>query len=604
MFSNASTSARALTWMLGIAALSSAFAACGTRDGFDPAAGPQLGSPDADAGSACSGRRCSRDLKKVLAVCDGGEEVVETCGADQGCGDGRCVDACESARLSKGSTGCAFWTLPPDEPNEGRGSCFAAMIANTWDRPVTLSAGFGGAPLDISRSTFTAQNAGEATVYTPLAGPLPPGQVALVFLAQAESATGPSFAPCPKEVTPAVRVDPLSHGTTKTRAFEITADAPVAAYSIYPYGGALGYIPTATLLLPVSSWDTSYIAVSTSNITDRGTPGTEPRTLQIVASDDDTTVEMKPTVGILPGPDVAAAPRGETQTWTLSRGQVLQITQREDASGSPFVSNKPVGLFGGARCAFLPGRVEFCDVTQQQIAPFSQWGREYALVPYEPRIDSLTGADARETVPWSFVGAVDGTVLTYEPSRPRNAPETLAAGQVVSFFTDELVVVRSQDSRHPFHASVYMTGSQYNGGLAGGGRTVGDPDFVNVVPSDQFLDRYVFFADYTYPETTLTVVRRKTAAGFAPVELECAGEITSFRPLGASGEYEYAWVHLTRGFTPQAFAKGTCGHGRHEARSDGPFSVTVWGMGRDASYGYAGGMGSRPVNDAKPPPVK
>jgi hypothetical protein len=595
-----------MSWTLpfALASVAVVFAACSTRDGFDPGNGPQLGSPEAGAPAPCTARRCSRDLKSVLAVCDGGETVVETCSADQGCGDGRCVDPCESARLSKGSTGCSFWTLPPDATNEGRGSCFAAMIANTWDRPVNLSAGFMDAPLDITKSTYTAQKSGEETVYTPLAGALPPGQVALVFLAAAEASTGPGFAACPAGVTAAVHVDPLSHGTTKTRAFELKADAPVAAYSIFPYGGATSYVPSATLLLPVSSWETSYIAVSTSNITDRGTPGTEPRTLQIVASENDTVVQMKPTVGILPGADVAPAARGESQTWTLSRGQVLQIAQREDTSGSPIVTNKPVGVFGGAQCAFLPGRVEFCDMTQQQIAPFSQWGREYALVPYEPRIDSLTGADPREMVPWSFVGAVDGTVLTYEPSRPRDAPETLAAGQVVSFFTNELVVVKSQDSGHPFHASVYMTGSQYNGGLAGGGRTVGDPDFVNVVASDQFLDRYVFFADYTYPETTLTVVRRKTSAGFEPVELACAGEITTFRPLGSSGEYEFAWVHLTRGFTPQPFAKGTCGYGRHEARSDGPFSVTVWGMGRDASYGYAGGMGSRPVNDATPPPVK
>jgi len=595
--------ARTLT-LLSVASIAAfAFAACGTREGFEPDPGPQLANPDAGVAVSCSARRCSPDLKKVLAACDGGEQVVETCAADKGCGDGRCVDPCESARLSKGSTGCAFWTLPPDDANEGRGSCFAAMIANTWDRPVNLSAGFGDAPLDISKSTYTAQKTGEETVYTPLVGALPPGQVALVFLAQAETASDPVFRPCPPGVTAAVHEDPLSHGTTKTKAFELRADAPVAAYSIFPYGGATSYVPSATLLLPVSSWETSYIAVSTSNITDRGTPGTEPRTIQIVASENDTTVQMKPTVGIVPGAGVAAAARGESQTWTLSRGQVLQISQREDVSGSPIVTNKPVGLFGGANCTFLPGRVEYCDITQQQIAPFSQWGREYALVPYEPRIDSLTGADAREMVPWSLVGAVDGTVLTYEPTRPRNAPETLAAGQVVSFFTNELVTVRSQDQSHPFHASVYMTGSQYNGGLAGGGRTVGDPDFVNVVPSDQFLDRYVFFADYTYPETTLTVVRRKTATGFKPVELECAGEITTFRPLGTSGEYEYAWVHLTRGFQPQPFAKGLCSYGRHEAKSEGTFSVTVWGMGRDASYGYAGGMGSRPVNDAKPPPV-
>jgi hypothetical protein len=243
----------------------------------------------------------------------------------------------------------------------------------------------------------------------------------------------------------------------------------------------------------------------------------------------------------------------------------------------------------------------FCDITQQQIPPFSQWGNEYALVPYRPRIESVTGK-ARETVPWSFVGAADGTVLSYDPKKPPGAPETLDAGQVVDFLTDALVSVRSQDNKHPFHVTVHMTSSEFGGGATG--VTTGDPDFVNVVPSQQFLDRYVFFADYTFPDTSLTVVRKKTPKGFMPVELACGGAIEGFTPLGASGEYEYVWVQLTAAFRAQKLPKGECGYGRHEAHSDGSFSVTVWGVGRDASYGYAGGMGSRPVNEAPLPSVQ
>ena len=156
--------------------------------------------------------------------------------------------------------------------------------------------------------------------------------------------------------------------------------------------------------------------------------------------------------------------------------------------------------------------------------------------------------------------------------------------------------MKSQDADHPFYASVMMTGALFNSGASA--PNDGDPDFVNVVPTDQFLDRYVFFADYTYPETTLTLVRRKTAKGFMPVELDCLGEVTGFRPLGSAGEYEYAWVDLTKGFNP---GSGTCGAGRREAKSDGPFAITVWGMGYCASYGYAGGAGSRALTQVEAP---
>jgi len=593
----------ALAWAIVIVACSS------DRDEFDKPleiAPPGAATPDAPV----CGFRCSPDLKKVLKVCNGEETVEAACGPDQGCAVDKCVDACTAAELSRGSIGCSFWTVPPDDNQYSIGSCYAAMITNTWDRPVKLGGSYGGDPLDISRSVYTVKVVGDQPEYTRLEGALPPGEVGIVFLSQADSMFGADPIACPKGVVPALNVDPIRHGTTLNKAFNITADAPVSAYSIFPYGGADSFVPSATLLLPVSSWDTSYIAISAGRYGDD--TFAIRRTLQIVAAEDDTKIFMRPNQAILAGNGVSAGGEGEVQTWTLSRGQVLQITQRRELTGSPISSDKPIAVFGGAECSKIPQDFLACDLMQQQIPPFGQWGTEYALVPYRSRIEDVTGK-ARETVPWMFVGTADDTVLTYEPERPPGAPYELAAGQVAYFMTDAITVVKSQDAKHPFYAAVHMSSSTYSGDVAGGGSPgqpggggwkTGDPDFVNMVPSDQFLDRYVFFADYTFPDTSLTLVRRKTPSGFMPVELDCAGEIGDWRPLGSSGEYEYTWVVLTKGFGPQAFPKGMCGTGRHEARSAGPFAVTVWGTGFATSYGYAGGMGSRPINDAPPPIVQ
>lgn len=580
-----------------------AIVACASERAPMGGAPPVFVPSDAGDDPAC-GFRCSRDLKKVLKGCEGSEEVVATCGPDQGCGVDTCVDACTSAAMSKGSVGCSFFALPPDDASYGAGACFAAMIANTWDRPANITAEYDQKPLDLSQSIYTVQRAGTADpVYTLLTGPLPPGEVAIVFLAQQKVLPNPDGAYCPIGTVPALDIDPIRHGTAKTTAFALKTDTPVAAYSIFPYGGADSWYPTATLLLPVSSWDQHYIAVSTAKMGQVDMSSLDRRTLQIVASEDDTLVSMRPVTDIGAGRDVDPAITGEVVTWSLARGQVLQITQNSSTTGSPISANKPIGMFGGSPCSFLPAGEPFCDLTQQQIAPFSQWGTEYALVPFRPRTEGVSGI-VRETVPYSFVGAVDGTVLTYDPVKPPGAPDTLDARQVVVFATDALVTVRSQDKKHPFHAAMYMTGSTTGGGSGNGGRTLGDPDFVNAVPTDQFLDRYVFFADYTYPETNLTIVRKKTHGGFRPVELDCAGPIEGFTPLGEAGEYEFAWVRLTTGFVPQKFPKGECGHGRHEIVSDGPFGITVWGWGKDASYGYAGGMGSRPIHEAPPPTVQ
>lgn len=583
--------------LLGATVVALVIAACSTRDSFDEVSDqpPPFTPPDAEAAApvAC-GLHCSRDLKQVLTGCEGAEQVVAQCSADQGCGNGACVDACQASVLTKGSAGCDFWTVPPDSPFEGKGGCFAAMVANTWDRAVTLSADFGSAPFDISKATYTVSRKNNDAVYSRLEGPLPPGQVAIVFFAHDDNNHEERAARCPSTVTPGMLIEPNTHGTGITKAFHIKTDAPVSAYSIYPYGGADSFVPTATLLLPVSSWTQNYVAVSPFDFGETG----RRRSIQIIANEDNTEVRMKPTAEIAGGGGIVGATTGVTQTWTLSKGQVLQFLQA-GLSGSPIETSKPVGLFGGSECTELP--TPYCDILQQQIPPFAQWGTEYAVVPFQSRVASLS-ADAREQVPYSIVGAVDGTALVYEPARPKNAPETIGAGQLASFITDQVFVVKSQDSKHPFHVNVYMTGSTYGGGT--GTRTTGDPDFVNVPPADQYLDRYVFFTDFTFPETTLTVVRRKTAKGFVPVELECGGEITGFQPLGSSGTYEFAWVKLTSGFVAQKLAKGECSYGRQEAHSTGPFAVTVWGMGVDASYGYVGGTGLRPINDARPPAVR
>src|SRR5262249_12523707 len=162
-----------------------------------------------------------------------------------------------------------------------------------------------------------------------------------------------------------------------------------------------------------------------------------------VAIEDDTEIQIRPNVDIVDGRRLLGVGRGRTRSWTLARGEVAQVTQSQDTSGSPFVASKSVGLFGGSTCIDLPTNGCCCDVTHQQIPPVSQWGSAYALVPYRSRISSFGEGNSnvvfRETVPWRFVGASDGTTLTYDPVRPRGAPETLDAGQVVTFMTQELV---------------------------------------------------------------------------------------------------------------------------------------------------------------------
>jgi IgGFc binding protein len=125
----------------------------------------------------------------------------------------------------------------------------------------------------------------------------------------------------------------------------------------------------------------------------------------------------------------------------------------------------------------------------------------------------------------------------------------------------------------------------------------GDPEFVPVVPTEQYLGKYVFFVDTTHPNSQLVVVRsRQSGKDFAPVTLDCAGALEEWTPLGTSGAYEYNRIWLTKEKKPQSVGSGTCGAGRHAIESDGAFAVTVWGTAPYASYGYPGGGALRTLN--------
>jgi hypothetical protein len=272
----------------------------------------------------------------------------------------------------------------------------------------------------------------------------------------------------------------------------------------------------------------------------------------------------------------------------LAKGQVFRFEQWAQLTGATLKSTKPVGVWGEQECMVVLG-TQACDSAHQQILPVGALGGEYAAVRYRNRFDGV-----EEAPPWRVVGAVDGTVLTYDPplDGDAGAPTTLDRGQSALFNAAGPFVVRSQDDAHPFYMNAYMPSADWAAALAGQplpgpGQDAGpgpyaargDPEFVNIVPPAQFDQRYAFFTDPTYPETNLVFVRTKGKDGsFHDVTLDCAGVLGDWKAIGTAGHYEYTRVDLVRHtFTPQ----GACDNGRREAHSDAPFGLTVWGWGSE-----------------------
>ena len=586
----------AFTGIIGAAVVASAFVACGQRREFE---GIDKGGFDFDAsladGPAC-GQQCSLDRRSVVDGCTG--ETVQVCPDDQACGAAVCQEPCAAAAADQSSHGCEFYL---QEPLYWKGlgqSCYAAFVVNTANRPVDLTLEKAGAELDISKAVFSTQpGSGALTLHE---GPIDPGESVIVFVSD-RGPGGPSPklidaypVPCPAGVVAASYDWPGPDGTGVGSSFHLKSTLPVSLASTYPYGGALSYLPTGTLHLPVSAWKKQNIIVQAwENFHNANLPAWPGA--QIVASDD-TDITIVPTNDLTDGAEIIGTPAHAPATYHLAKGQYLQLAQEAPLTGSLVYSTKPVGVFGGHTDPML-GRC-CADVMQQQIPSFEQWGNEYVGVGYRPRL----GNEA-ELMPYRIVAARDGTRLDYDPAIPAGAPTELKAGEFATFVapTGHPFVVRTQDADHPIYLAAYMSSGD-GGGLAGpasfGGN--GDPEFVNVIPVGQYMNSYSFFADPSYEETSLVIVRQKNNGKFDDVWLECAGNLTGFKPAGTRGEFEWTRVDLTRNHGP---GDSACTSGPHRMRSNGPFAATIWGWGPYASYGYAGGMAQRKLVPNPLPPV-
>lgn len=631
--------------------------ACGARTGlFEPDASD---TPDAtteaaaDVSNECSpASYCDAKDPAHVYVCG---KPVQTCQPLEQCEEredsATCINPCVDSLGNDTSNGCDFYAVEMDMSSSGVGVCYAVFVVNQWSTGALakLQVSRGGQVLPLEQFARIPVGKGADITYAPFpADGLATNQIAILFLSRDPLQAGnPSFDPsapsvlanCPPGVTPAIVADAALHGTGVATAFHIQTNVPVVAYQMLPYGGGRARVTGATLLVPTSAWDSNYVIADAYqfpiNIPTTG-PGAEhgagPTTV-IIASQNSTHVTVNPTANILANGPVAGAQAGVPTTYTLNQGQYLQFTQPAELTGSPVQADGPIAVIGGATLMDVPVTVPRADSAEQMLPPVRALGSEYVAVRYRNR-----GA-VEEIVPWRIVGVVDGTQLTYDPPQP-GAPATVDSHKPAAEFWAPGPFVVSSDPMHPFYVASYMTGgcgAEFDAGECPGGDPAntgplggrGDPEFLNVVPPGQWLPRYTFFTDPTYPETNLVVVReRDPQTGVMPdVGLDCLGTLTGWAPVGTQGIYEMTRVDLSTG---DFQAVGACDNGVHTIAATIPgaptgagapvprFTVTIWGWGSGAtffpdnpsagdeanpkftrwvSYGYPAGANFQPLNN-------
>lgn len=556
----------------------------GTGSGNGTASGGSSQQFMGSGGGSSGCTSCSADLHSVID-CDG--NLIKQCGANEGCSpNGTCVAPCQAAAENKSTIGCDFYSATPGMLAESRGSCFAAMIANTWTSPITIAAEFNGQTINASQFTYIPTGQGASLTYQPLTnGELQPGQLGIFFMSKYES--GDIFqidCPVPQALELNTHVDDGTNSYPGVSglgaAFHITTTAPIVAYDVYPWPGATSYVSSATLLIPTPAWGTNYVTADGWE-PQYGNPWT-----QIVAAEDATTVTFVPRVNVVGGNGVPGGAANTPMTFTLNRGQMAQFLQPERLVGSVLQADKPIGVWGGSSCMNIPDSSFACDAGHQELIPVNTLGNEYVFVRYPSR-----GND--DQAPVTIVGMVDGTAFTVDPPLP-SAPTALNSGERYVFYTDQPFHIKSQDADHPFYVAAHMTGASLTPDNSG------DPEFTNIVPPQQFLASYLFASDPSYAHTALVFTRQKDPNGqFQDVTLDCLGPVTGWTPVGSSGQYEVARFKMVTSFTPT----GACDNGVHTASSPVPFGLSVWGYDVTSSYGYPAGMSVKAINTVIVPPT-
>nr|AQQ74756.1 hypothetical protein [uncultured bacterium] len=347
-------------------------------------------------------------------------------------------------------------------------------------------------------------------------------------------------------ITPEAELDTFPR--VQTRAIHIQSTTPIAVY-------ALNHRIQTTdtyLALPTTVLGTEYRAICYSKLSAVLTP-----IFAIVATDDDTRVEIDPTTPTTDGHGVH-----QRYTIELQRGQVYQVRAQfyaagtGDLTGTFIKANKPIAVFSGHTCAYVPPGVTACNHLVEQLPPVSAWGKHYY-------IGKLRG---RSRYTFRVLAANDRTRVFKN--------QTLIAVLDAGEYYEE----QNETGHVQITADKPILVAQYSQGY-GNGDQIGDPMMILVSPTQQFVRRYRIATPVQGSwEHYINIVAREDAIGTIRLDGRPLPR-TAFEPIGISSYY-IAQVRLE--------------YGSHTIVGDEPFGLYSYGFGyRYDAYDAYGTMGGQ-----------
>jgi len=344
------------------------------------------------------------------------------------------------------------------------------------------------------------------------------------------------------------------------------------------YSGCFSYTNDASLLIPSTAMTGNYRVAGEHAMQDY-----EGSYFAVTAVQDSThvTVTVSKTGSVVAGGNVTPTPAGGTLDLTMNAGDVVEVmsdmnADATDLSGSLVHADHPVQVIAGTQCTTQPEGDPACDHLESSMLPAETLGSDYVVtVPTSPG-----GYPVGHVV--RFFGNVDGTTLTYSPSRPAGCPATLDAGEVVEcadYVTETFEVTGTSE----FAVSSFQLGGSVIQSVTGLQTADGDPSMSPMVATEQYLTSYIFLAPADYDQSFMDVV------GPPGTTLTLDGKQVLDFPKAINASWSVTRVQLLAG-----------GGGSHTLIASNPVGVQVVGYGAYTSYQYPAGLD---LTEISPPPL-
>jgi hypothetical protein len=334
--------------------------------------------------------------------------------------------------------------------------------------------------------------------------------------------------------------------------FKIVSNVPVVAYQHSPIKAEAHN--DSSMLLPDHAQQKNYIiAAWTPNI------GGNPAYFNVVGLKDGTDRQWVSPVATQAGNGVPAVAGQRDRQVVIGDYDLLQVSSgQSDLSGTIVTLSEPGWVVGAVQCVNVPTlAVTFCDHIEEQMIPLEYWGLEYVGAHAPKR--------GNEKYWWRVYASEDNTTVTTTPLEP-GFPKVLGKGQFHEFKTKNSFIFSADK---PFMPVQYLEGED-------GGAGTGDPASYQMVPVEQFLDRYVFVTGIGYN-----------------LQLR-AGRARQGRPRreGRRGGRSTATTRSARTRSPT----GRSTRAATSPRATSPFGIYQVGYTGVTSYAYPGGLRLKVIN--------